>query len=107
MLRFLNQWWRLARLLAFASFGDRVAVLPGKLEVPLFVLQYLHRQGISLPEGHVLVGGLDESLPAILDDLIKVEASAARELQAFAFDRGDGETSFWQVQHFGSRLMMM
>lgn len=81
----------LSSLLAMAGFGDQRASWPEGLQVPVFLLPYLHANHVALLENHVLVDGLNESSIGFWSNLMLRDAPA-REMINLVLKHGDDKT---------------
>lgn len=85
---------KLSNLLAFAGFGLCSMPMPEDCKVPLFILRYMHENGIKVPEGCIFIDGLGESSIAFWKYLMEISAAEAETLLRFVLAHGNDESLY-------------
>lgn len=81
----------LSHLLASAGFWYQRATLPDTCQIPLFMLCYLHKRGVQIPKGCMVVFKPTGATSAFWNYMQSMEASNAKRLLRLILEHGDGD----------------
>lgn len=82
----------LSRSFSLAGFGAQRTPLPEQCSVHLCVFQFLHAKGIQIPEGWILIDGLEKSSIRFWMYLLEQKDAEAKRLRELVLKHGDTKT---------------